>query len=64
MDTVKVKVKYFIPVEEVIEMSCEDYCYFHANTTYKNFIPKDARYLDFNLASKEDELKMLDYHYN
>ena len=61
MDTLKVKVKYFIPIEETIEMTPEDFCYFHANTTYKNFIPKNARYLNFDLASKEDEQKLNDF---
>lgn len=63
MDTVNIKVKYFIPVEKIIEMTPEDYCYFHADTTYKNFIPENARWLDISLASKEDESKMLDFYF-
>jgi hypothetical protein len=61
MDTLKVKVKYFIPIEETIEMTPEDFCYFHANTNYKNFIPENARYLNFDLASEEDEQKLDDF---
>lgn len=40
----KVKIAYYIPVEKEIEMTPEEYCYFHADGTLngKKVIPDNA----------------------
>ena len=42
------------PKEKIIEMTPEEWCNFRASkTVYENYFPKNAKYIDFNIADKE-----------
>ena len=59
----KVKIKYTLTVEKEIEISCEDYCYAHANHKYlsEDIIPKDAKNVDIDPATYKDEMALAKY---
>ena len=64
MDTVNVKIRYTIPVEETLEMTIEDYFNLRADFSKMPIpIPESAKNIDVDLASTEDVDKVFNYWY-
>ena len=59
----KVKLTYTIKHEVVVDINPKDYCELHADTTYNNFFPKDARERELTIFDKESEDELDDYYF-
>lgn len=60
----KVKITYYVPVEEKIEMTPEEYCYFHASGFLKGkkVVPDDAIKEEIAISEEgEEELNLYFY---
>ena len=59
----KVKLTYTVKHEVVVDINPEDYCKLHADTTYNNFFPKDAKERELTIFDKKSEDELDDYYF-